>query len=51
MLAQNLKTSVGKLKLQQDDDPELTSKDVTKWLKDSKVKVLQCRSHQSCHKD
>ena len=46
ILKQHLKTSVRKLKLgckwifQMDNDPKYTSKVVTKWLKDKKVKVL-----------
>ena len=52
MLKQHLKTSARKLKLgckwvfQMDNDPKHTSKLVTKWLKDNKVKVLD-RSSQS----
>ena len=47
ILKQHLKTSVRKLKLgrkwvfQMDDDPKHTSKDVEKWLKDNKVKLLE----------
>ena len=47
ILKQHLKTSVRKLKLgrkwvfQIDNDPKHTSKDVAKWLKDNKVKVLE----------
>ena len=47
ILKQHLKTSVSKLKLgrkwvfQMDNDPKHTSKVVTKWLKDKKVKVLE----------
>ena len=46
ILKQHLKTSVRKLKLgrkwvfQMDNDPKHTSKVVSKWLKDNKVKVL-----------
>ena len=46
-LKQHLKTSVKKLKLgrkwvfQMDNDHKHTSKVVTKWLKDNKVKVLE----------
>ena len=47
ILKQNLKTSVRNLNLghkwvfQMDNDPKHTSKDVAKWLKDNKVKVLE----------
>uniref|UniRef100_A0A8K9XWT0 Tc1-like transposase DDE domain-containing protein n=1 Tax=Oncorhynchus mykiss TaxID=8022 RepID=A0A8K9XWT0_ONCMY len=47
ILKQHLKTSVRKLKIghkwvfQMDNDPKHTSKDVAKWLKDNKVKVLE----------
>ena len=47
ILKQHLKTSVRKLKLgckwvfQMDNDPKHTSKVVSKWLKDNKVKVLE----------
>ena len=47
ILKQHLKTSVRKLKLgrrwvfQMDNEPKHTSKDVAKWLKDNKVKVLE----------
>ena len=47
ILKQHLKTSVRKLKLgrkwvyQMNNDPKHTSKVVAKWLKDSKVKVLE----------
>ena len=47
ILKQHLKTSVKKLKLgrkwvfQMDNDRKHTSKVVAKWLKDSKVKVLE----------
>ena len=47
ILKQHLKKSVRKLKLgrkwvfQMDNDPKHTSKVVTKWLKDNKVKVLE----------
>ena len=47
ILKQHLKTSVRKLKLgrkwvfQMDNDPKHTSKVVTKWLKDNKVKLLE----------
>ena len=47
ILKQHLKTSDRKLKLgrkwvfQMDNDPKHTSKVVTKWLKDNKVKVLE----------
>ena len=47
IMKQHLKTSVRKLKIgrkrvfQMDNDPNHTSKVVTKWLKDNKVKVLE----------
>uniref|UniRef100_A0AAZ3RFC2 Tc1-like transposase DDE domain-containing protein n=1 Tax=Oncorhynchus tshawytscha TaxID=74940 RepID=A0AAZ3RFC2_ONCTS len=47
ILKQHLKTSVRKLKLggkwvfQMDNEPKHTSKVVSKWLKDNKVKVLE----------
>ena len=47
ILKQHLKTSVRKLKLgrkwvfHMDNDPKHTSKAVTKWLKDNKVKILE----------
>ena len=47
ILKQHLKTSVRKLNLgrkwvfQMDNDPKHTSKDVAKWLKDNKVKLLE----------
>ena len=47
ILKQHLKTSVRKLNLgrkwvfQMDNDPKHTSKVVSKWLKDNKVKVLE----------
>ena len=47
ILKQHLKTSVRKLKLgrkwvfEMDNDPKHTSKVVSKWLKDNKVKVLE----------
>ena len=49
ILKQHLKTSVRKLKLckwafQMDNDPKHASKVVEKWLKDNKVKVLECPS-------
>ena len=50
ILKQHLKTLVRKLKLsrkwvfQMDNDPKHTSKVVAKWLKDNKVKVLECPS-------
>uniref|UniRef100_A0A4W5PT27 Chromosome 11 open reading frame 54 n=1 Tax=Hucho hucho TaxID=62062 RepID=A0A4W5PT27_9TELE len=50
ILKQHLKTSVRKLKLgckwvfQMDNDPKHISKVVAKWLKDNKVKVLECDS-------
>jgi hypothetical protein len=46
-ILQHLKTSVRKLKLgrkwvfQMDNDPKNTSKVVSKWLKDNKVKVME----------
>ena len=48
ILKQHLKISVRKLKLgrkwvfQMDNDPKHASKVVAKWLKDNKVKVLEC---------
>ena len=48
ILKQHLKTSVRKLKLgrkwvfQMINDPKHSSKDLAKWLKDNKVKVLEC---------
>ena len=51
ILKQHLKTSVRKLKLgrkwvfQMDNDPKHTSKDVSIWLKDNKVKVMEWPSH------
>ena len=48
ILKQHLKTSVRNLKLgckwvfQMDNDPKHTSKTVSKWLKDNKVKILKC---------
>ena len=50
ILKQHLKTLVRKLMLdrkgvfQMDNDPKHTSKVVAKWLKDNKVKVLECPS-------
>ena len=50
ILKQHLKTSVRKLKLgrkwvfQMHNDPKHNSKVVAKWLKDKKVKVLECPS-------
>jgi hypothetical protein len=47
ILKQHLKTSVRKLKVgcnwvfQMDNDPKHTSRDMEKWLKDNKVKVLE----------
>ena len=47
ILKQHLKPSVRNLKLgrkwgfQMDNDPKHTSKDMSKWLKDNKVKVLE----------
>jgi hypothetical protein len=47
ILKRHIKTSVRKLKLgrkcffQMDNDPKHTSKDLAKWLKDKKVKVLE----------
>ena len=52
ILKQHLKTSVRKLKLglkwvfQMDNDRKHTSKVVAKWLKDSKVKVLEWPSQR-----
>ena len=50
ILKHNLKSSARQLKhgrkwiFQQDDDPKHTSHVVKKWLRDNKVKVLECPS-------
>ena len=50
ILKQHLMTSVRKIKLgrkwvfQMENDPKHTSKVVAKWLKEGKVKVLECPS-------
>ena len=49
ILKQHLKTSFRKLKLckwvfQMDNDSKHSSKVVAKWLKDNKIKVLECPS-------
>ena len=52
ILKQHLKTSVRKLKpghkwvFQMNNDPKHTFKVVAKWLKDNKVKVLECPSQR-----